>query len=284
MVERPNRRFVIGAMVGVLASLGVALIAQIPDRAPAPAKVTVIPAAPVVVPMPITVAPPVAEAVILPPPPPVRAATPFLQAQCLYGEDAPDVDRATCDWDDGFPAIAADGKTIVVKHTDEDGGRGNPNLRIEFFDVATGKRLRSVKILDGDEYDTTKYDALLLALDLRIAKLNAQLDGYRTLATLDNIEEQNLEGTRLRVDRHDSIVRIVDTDSQRAIYHRNFAASVVYPNHKSDPDRECSGLAQLGDISVWWDETTRTLVSAVFYAYGGCMCDGQTDTFVKRVP
>lgn len=235
-----------------------------PSPVPPAPKVTVVLAVPIVVPIPI--AAPVAAA-----PPTVLAAVPFIQAQCLAVQDEP---PPSCAWDDGFPAISRDGTTIAVKHTGEDGGRGNPNLRIELFDVATNKRLRSVTILTGDEYD--RWDALKATVAARAAKLNAQLDGYRTL--------QNIEATStLELEQQDALVRVVDTETHRAIYQRDFDAAVVYPNHKSDPDRECSGLSQIGGIDAWWDAGTRTLVTSVMYAYGGCLCGEQTDTFVKRL-
>jgi hypothetical protein len=60
--------------------------------------------------------------------------------------------------------------------------------------------------------------------------------------------------------------------------HRTFVLGATV-----DPDRACSGLSQLGEIGTWWDPDTKTLVASVMYAYGGCMCGEQTDTFVKRL-
>ena len=288
MVEPPNRTFILGTTIGggiVLASVAVALILRFPADPPAPPpapKVMIMPAAPSVVPIHI-------EAPTPPEPPPseafttVHASVPFLQARCLNPADPPTSGLDSCAWEDGFPAISRDGKTVVVKHIDEDGGRGNPNLRVEFFDVATNKRLRSVTILTGDEYDPETWDALQKIVEPRVAKLNAQLDGYRALEPIGNNDEELEHPTTLRFEQRESKLQIIDPQTRRAIFHRNFDAAVVYPNHKSDPDRECSGLSQLGDIPSWWDADTKTIVVSVTYASGGCICGEQTDTFVKRL-
>lgn len=291
-MEPPNRTFVLGAMIGggaLLASIAAAIILRLPEDPPPPApiaRVSVIPAAPVVVPVPITITPtpsppppPAAPELV---PPPIRAATPYLQAHCLAVNI--DDEHLTCEWDRGFPAISADGKTIVVEHVHEDGGRGNPNLTLEFIDVATAKRMHSIVVVDPDEYvEGIVIPAVQAKIARRVAKAQQRIDagGYRTLEPLSRMDEET--GTKLRVDVRGSKLRIVDVERRRAILHVDYAAEVVYPNHKLDPERECSGLSQAGEMPTWWDATTRTIVTNVTYHSGGCMCGSELRTFVRRI-
>ena len=143
-VQPPNRSFVIGAMIGggaLIASIAAAVTVRMPSE-PSPvaplapvANVTVSPAAPIVVPVPIMITPPAPPPSPAPEPAPIRASAPFLQAQCVLDSSA----ASSCEWDRGFPAISADGRTMVYENVADDGGRGYPNLTITFVDVATSK-------------------------------------------------------------------------------------------------------------------------------------------------
>ena len=285
-VVPPNRGFLVGAWIGgsaLVVSIAAAVIMRMPDAPPAPvAKVTVAPAAPVVVPVPITIMPPAPPppppSPAEPEPPPIRAARPFLQAACVL----PDGEAASCTWDRGFPAISEDGQTIVREAIADDGGRGHPNLAIEFVDVATSKVTKSVLILDANEYDP-EHQQLTARIGKRVAAAQKLIaaGGYRSLLPLARLDDPT--GGTLRVEPNGGAVRIIDTEKRLAIFQASFEASVVAPDHKDDAERECSGLSA-HEPSVWFDEHTRIALVTVDYTYGGCMCGSETRVFVTRVP
>ncbi len=270
----------------LIASIAAALIMRIPsDPPPAPlvapvANITVSPAAPVVVPVPITITPPA------PPPPapepapaPIRASTPFLQTQCVLDSSA----ALSCAWDRGFPAISADGQTMVYELVADDGGRGYPNLTITFVDVATSKVKKSVRILDSNEYDPENPRKLEAKIEKRVRNVHKLIEagGYHSLQRLPHLDEVNV-ASKLRVDSQGGVMRIVDTEQQRAIYQASFESSVVFPDHKDDVDADCSGM-NARELTVSWDEQTRMALVTVLYMHGGCMCGSSTKVFVRHV-
>jgi hypothetical protein len=286
-VVPPNRGFLIGAWIGgsaLLVSIAAAVVMRMPDAPPAPvAKVTVSPAAPIVVPVPITITPPPPPPPVViaePEPAPIRAATPFLQAACVLA----DGDTPSCTWDRGFPAISSDGRTMVREAVADDGGRGHPNLSIEFVDVATSKVERSVLILDAEEYDPENHDKLAATIQKRVAAAQKLLaaGAYRSLLPLAHIDDATSGGT-LRIEPSGGAVRIIDTRTRLAIFQASFEASVVAPEHKYDVENDCSGL-HAREPAVWFDEHTRTALVTVNYTYGGCMCGSETRVFVRRIP
>lgn len=190
----------------------------------------------------------------------VAVAAPQLDTACVYAGACP-----------GLPAISADGTLLAVLRTEEDAGRGNPNGRIEFIEVATQRLAREVLLLTIDEYDGPDPDALVTG---RISSID--LRGFRALARLDERTQPSA-----RVDG--SIIRIRDRARGtrfRADYEARSAAQ--HP----DPDRAagCSSLNQYGDIPAWWDADTRTIVTSVRYTFGGCLCGSKTDLHVERLP
>src|SRR5512143_579195 len=111
----------------------------------------------VVVMPPVVVTPPAPVATEVPPPPSppkpepaLHAMNPMIDTLCVIPGVAPD---ARCTWDDGFPALSPDGKTVAIAYHPDDGERGNPDLTIRFVDVASSKVVRDDLVLAPDEYD-----------------------------------------------------------------------------------------------------------------------------------
>jgi hypothetical protein len=113
---------------------------------PAP-QVTVAPAPVVMPPTPVVVqAPTPPEPPPAPPAPQPRAQVPMLDAGCvmnLPGSTA----NPTCAWDDGFPAISADGALIATKYAPTMGGSDLYGLSIHLIDTKTSRVVRDSVIL-----------------------------------------------------------------------------------------------------------------------------------------
>ena len=241
--------------------------------------------------------------VIRPPPPPIlepsapevpevpepRATAPVIRAECV----ARSVDAEQpphCMWDTGFPAISADGTTIATELIPIDDGRGNPGLTIQFLDIATNKRVKSVLVLDPDEY-VTYDDAKRPALDKRIARRAARLQdalvGYRSMLRLGASTDDSStvrEAGGVRADTLDDAVRIVDTATNLAIWQRRFDVAVEFPNRKLDGER-CEPITA-SEISAAWDPQTRTALASVDYLTGPEFCghDVQRDYAMRVKP
>ena len=252
-VEPP--RLIIGAAALGLAGLLGALVgvASRPAAVPGPTQVVAVPVVirtPVVMPVEVPVAVQVPAA-------PEPEAKPALQARCI----GPVGNADGCDANDGFPAISADGKTVVAKEFPEDGGRGNPGLNLQFIDVATSK-VTTVKILDPNEYDETGKHVKLVAK--RVAAVQKKLTHYRSLVALD-------EQSSPRADRTQTSITV--TDGTRQIFQHAYP-DVEAPHADDDNGDQCAG-ARTVSVDAWLDRETRTLVTGVTQSYGGpCWCGG----------
>lgn len=264
-----------------------------------PLEVT-LPAAPpitVVAPQPAPPpAPVVEEPQQLPPP---RALSPRLDAQCFHidspEEEPPEDTRKSCAWDDGFPAVSRDGKLVVTKVIDEDGGRGNPNLTIRFLDVATSKIVRDIVVLDADEvdamYDDSGKDTKRVQLEQKVAQRMASAQrvidqrGYRALEHLGSNDQYadvvTTDRTKVYAEFDTSVVRAIDPGTNRVLWSHRF--DVPNPNKRKSDDDECAGWS-LRELEVAWDPETRIVIGASQYDTGGCLCDTVGVEKIARMP
>lgn len=262
-----------------------------------PVAVTVPTAAPptVTVTAPAPLPAPEPPPVVAPPSEPPRRLTPQLQAYCALSPDgyAP----GACEWDDGFPAISADGTLIASKHIPDDGGRGNPGLEIWFVDTATGKTVSTNVILSPDEYmvddgtNTSKVAKLYERVVARGAKVQQTLDvgAYRTMTFLGRGGQRMTDdGTAPKpvhttpyADIDNGAVRIVDPATNTVIWQHVFG--VAGGSAKDNPDEMCGGWG-LWNMEIWWDPTTRIAIADEWYRTGGCMCPDVPVVEVARVP
>jgi len=223
------------------------------------------------------------------PKPSPHAIAPHLDAGCMipHGEVAPGaVDP--CAWDDGFPAISADGALIAIKYSPDYGPRDGSDLIIRFIDTKTSNVVRDDMISGIDEkLDDPKIGAQLFR---RVAPVQRLLDArhFRTLIPLGSGGETGIQadpavqtGTKTYAEIVDGAVRIVDPATATEIWRGGFSAARPGPAPREDSD---CGSWNLHSTTVWWDPRTKTVLALLHYFTGGCMCPGGNVAQVARIP
>jgi hypothetical protein len=225
-----------------------------------------------------------------------RAITPRLEPACfhIYSPEEDSPAHKSCEWDDGFPAVSRDGKLVVTKYVEDDGGRGNPNLRIRFLDVATSKVVRDVLVLDADEVDAmyddegqaTKRAQLERKVAQRMATAQRLIDarGYRSLEHLGTNDAHNQfisnDRSKIHAEFDATAVRAIDPATNRVLWQRRFDVPNPTPDNGHD---ECMGWG-LRELDIAWDPETRVVIATSQYDRGGCMCSTDVVQQVVRVP
>ena len=205
---------------------------------------------------------------------------PRVDADCIDGAVA-DLASPACSWDDGFPAISADGTLIVDAEIPDSGGMGAPGLSILFTNAATSKVVRSVNVLSPGEipYGEAMSDKMRATVRKRTAAVQKDIDakGFRALVTLDDIampagSEIPLDPNRPGVyaEYAGEVMRLLDPQTKTEIWRHRFSSPSPWTT-KPDPDKECQGWT-FARLSTWWDPTSRTVFAKLLYHYGGCMC------------
>lgn len=296
-IPRPRARLLAAVgLAAVFASGIVTAIALRPAKAPvihvaAPTtQTTVLPfAVPSVVVLPAPAPPPAPEPVVAIPPPP-RALVPMIDSSCLLG--------GSCDWDDGFPAISADGTLIAIKYIPDDGGRGYPGMSIQLINAKTSRVVTTYSLLSPDEYLEPE-DKGIAKLQAKIVKRTAiaqrALDAkkFRSLTRLGEVIEPGDEPAEvtepvapLRAERIGDAVRLIDnTDSAAGtvIWQRRFPVEAEYPQAAHDPEQEGCYPSSTRAVSLAWDPTTRTVLAETSYASGPCYCGDEIKYYVTRL-
>jgi hypothetical protein len=227
-----------------------------------------------------------------PPPPPPVVRAPHLQAPVLDAGCVLPVETdtpSTCGWDDGFPAISKDGRTVAVKYAQDPGPRGGSSLTIRFIDTTTSRVTRDIELLSideswaGMETDKTKANAALDKLQAeipaRVAKAQRLLDAgqFRTLTPLGTSNEPLADLDKVHADIVGNAARVVDPATGAVLWQGHFGAASHRVAHSED---EMCGGWSLSHLGLWWDPATRTVLGRMTYRTGGCMC---TDEFLDQV-
>jgi hypothetical protein len=266
-----------GLVVAIAASVRPTVETRI-TAAPVVTPVLLTPPPIVVLPAPVVAAAAPAEE----PPPRPRALAPALDGNCVLPADEM---PPSCSWDDGFPAISADGSQIAIKEYPDDGGRGNPGLTIRFVDVETSRLVRAVVVLDPDEYDEDAVPQLQAKIDRRALAIQRTLDAgrYRTLELLSEDDASNRPAdTAIHAELDGDLMRIVDPATATVLWRHRF----VHPAPRrasSDDDDFCGGWS-LYAMSSWWDPPTGTVLASSLYRTGGCLCTDVSVDAVAQIP
>jgi hypothetical protein len=232
----------------------------------------------------------------------LRALVPQVWAECVIprGEElgeAPTPNQAMCSWDDGFPAVSDDGRTIIMKH-EEMHPDGLPNLSIRFIDTRTSRLARDLVILGSQEYSNVVYGAdKALAFD-RLRELRAQIrrrvavaqqaiaaGRFRTMTTLGEwFASGSARGERRPRDEvyaeiAGGAVRVIDPKTVTVPFQRTFWRDPPTPG---DPNKDCSGWS-LYSTTVWWDLRARVVLADQTYHFGGCLCGSLEHVEVARL-
>ncbi len=279
--------FVVGAMLWRSE-----IVVAPPVVAVAAPTVTVTPPA-LVLPAPQVVvqAPPPPPPVEPPPPPVLRALTPTLDAACVMPAPA-EASRPTCAWDDGFPAISADGRLIATKAPELSAGPEHNGLSIHFIDARTSRVVRDVLIATSEELftvaeaqraeateqDATKRDRVFATIARRVATVQHTLDTrrFRTLRLLASVrlgysgDEPSQPGPDpIYAEIVGTTARIIDSTARQVLWRGELG--VAGPVRDESSTSDCGGWAPWS-IALWWDPATRHLLADSSYRTGGCMC------------
>lgn len=294
-----SRRIVPFAIAGIAIGLSLTTGMLIAGDRTATTTMIPIPVVPpaVTITTPQAAAPPVTVTVTTPPPTPIeelpkpayRALKPELDPSCIAADLDTDL-QPVCTWDDGFPAISGDGTTLVSASPPDDGGRGNPGLRITFIDLATQKVVRSILVLDPDDHDpdNPNNDKVRAKTAKRAAEAQKLIDAgdYRSLISLgentaDSISTSTSpDTTGIHAEFSGSSMRLVDPATRTTLWRHRFSAPspIAKPNHEQD----CQGWS-LAQVDAWWDPSTRIVIGNLLYHHGGCMCGSSSITQVFRL-
>lgn len=157
------------------------------------------------------------------PAPPARRSRP-------QPEGSPPI--AACSWDDGFPAISADGMLLVKKSQDARPS-GSMGLAIGFFDVDTSRLVRQVILLSPDrDYDAEGKlrSGIEGRVEQRVAVLQRTLDakGFHTLIELGSSEPgvAAAEETRIHAELDGAAARIIDPARSAVLWQHSFVSNV----------------------------------------------------------
>lgn len=284
-----------------------AIVVAPPVIVPAP-QVTVTPAPVVMPPTPVVVqAPKPPEPPPAPPAPQPRALVPTLDAGCVI--DLPgSTPSPTCAWDDGFPAISADGALIATKYVSPTAGSDTHDLSIHFIDTRTSRVVRDSVIVTTDELDAVlyppgkpvglplddrqmqQYQRLLSTISRRAAGVQRALDArhFRTLhplgwahASMGADETPSNRGPEpIYAEIVGTTARVIDSTASQVLGRGEFY--VAGPSRREDDMSEC-GIWTPWSIDLRWDPETRQVLALQTYRTGGCMCPDVPTETVQRL-
>ena len=275
-----------------------------------PAQVNVAPAPVLLPPTPVVAeapAPPAVPSVPVPPPNP-RALVPMLDASCVIAN--PSVPNPTCAWDDGFPAISADGAVIATKHFPDTGYSDYAGLSIRFIDTKTSRVVRDSKLMTADEQavmfsaetagsgDASSDDkqqqrrqrvAIAVAGRVDAVQRTFEAKHFRSLRALGSASIRDVSEPAASQRGPDPIyaeivgttARIVDSKASQVLWRHEFY--VGGPEHVANEHSDCTGWSPWF-IELWWDPETRHVLAKQSYRTGGCMCSEVSVETVARIP
>ena len=269
----------LGALIGKTAGGSAARLIPITTpvvveapRVPAPVvTVHVQPPAPAVAPP----APPTAAPAPTPAPRP-RALVPHLDAWCIMPVEDGAEPLAACAWDDGLPAISADGALIARKVLDGH-PTGATGVAIELLDTKTSRRVRRMALIAPErDHDAEGKPRPELAgrIVQRAAAAQRTLDagGFRSLIALGDsgsVSDSRGAAPQIHAQFDDrGAMQIVDPARGVVLWQHRFGPSAPA---STDPTGLC-GSPDLRHLSAWWDPATGLVAAALTTTTGGCMC------------
>jgi hypothetical protein len=269
-----------------------------------PAPLVTVTPAPVVLPAPVAVeAPPAPAAVEQPPAPQPRALVPKLDPACVIMSF--DSVNPICTWDDGFPAISADGTLIATRFSPPTGPSSFYGLSIHFIDAKTSRLVRDTVILalgeadqsdapDNGDPNDEKMQArrrLQTTIDRRVAAVQRTLDAkqFRSMvslgsshSTLGSDDPETARGPEtIYAEILGTTARVIDSEARTVLWRGDFG--VAGPKRSDDDTSDCGGMS-LWSIALWWDPATRFVLAGSTYRTGGCMCRDLDFESVKQMP
>ena len=214
-----------------------------------------------------------------------RAIAPRLDAACVF--PASDNVADECAWDDGFPAVSADGALIATKYFPDDAGRGNPGLSIRMIDVQSSRIIRDVLILSPDEADVADHEGAQLQarIERRVAQIQHTIDvqRFRTLVPLGTTDqdrgEVNNDVSQVHAEFSGTALRIIDPITSSVLWQHRLETRRATTVSQDD----LCGSWTLRAVTAWWDPTTKTVLAKQEYATGGCLCAIEQVEHVRRI-
>ena len=232
------------------------------------------------------------------PRPRARAVQPHLDAACVIDDSS-----AACQWDDGFPAISSDGRTVAMKYSPSSEATVQ-ELSVRFYDARSGTLLRSSEITAGPGYDDDDANTPVVVAE-RAARVNAALTAqqYRSMDLVPYVDptadpDGGPGAPTAIVPRgfYDDLHVELAGDHMRLVEPAGLAGSAVdrvllqrdigvpNPRPHADPDTEgCAGWSTWSRAFAW-DRASSTLAVTTMYRTGGCTCPDLPVLTVRRAP
>lgn len=278
-MERPDlrpriRRGVVAISALALATGSVGAILAL-RRAPTGPLIITMPSAPaptVTVPAPIVT-------VTVPAPPPApdkptivpRMLAPHLDAGCLLPDSS--TEPTPCSWDNGFPAVSADGKLVAVERSETSPGDGSTMaVWIELLDAKTAGVVRRLDLLTPADLALERSIALA-RIATRTDAAQRVLDGrhYETLIALGN-QDMPEDAEHVHAEFLGGQARIVDPVSATVLWQGEpGVASPTRVGLSADEGGDC-GSWNLHSTRLWWRPDAKVVLGELTYFTGGCMC------------
>jgi hypothetical protein len=275
------------AVAGCCLAAGVGAGLAIPRNA-APALPPIVAPGPAVV---VKMEPPSIVLPEPPPPPPAplppivhppRPLSPVLDADCMLPPDIVETDApSTCGWDDGFPAISKDGRTIAMKYSADPGPRGGSSVAVRFVDAKTSRVTREITLLSPDEFfaDKEARDKVRAQIPGRVESVQRMLDAgqFRAMIPMGSSKQPLEDRDHMHAEIVGGAARIVDPVTASVVWQGHFGAPAPHVEH---PEEAMCSSWNLAGLSLWWDPVTKSVLGQMMYRTGGCMC---TDEEIEQV-
>jgi hypothetical protein len=283
---RLRRSVQVTFVLAIAGAASVATLALTPERtALVPISVPV----PITVAAPrpsVTVSPPAVSVTVAPPPQPSQAPvfrrrTPIVDVDCMMPGQ---VSGDACSWDDGFPAISADGRLIALRTSVSPPSGVAVTTGIELIDSATSKVVRRDDVVTyGDDHRLPP--ATEARARARAAAVQRFLDErqFRTLSALGSsrVEEVGPGDPReVHAEYEGTAMRIVDPATARVLWQGRWTVTRPKP---AAAESDCASWDFHG-VTAWWDPSSRTVLAQLAYLTGGCTCPTEYFLQVRRTP
>lgn len=171
---------------------------------------------------------------------------------------------------DGFdagclPALTTDRRNLVVATVDGDGGRGNPNLRIDLLRSADGASVRALPVATADEWDAWDEAARAAHVKPRLDAVNALL--AQGVTSLERVP--SAAGEQANQQLHGGGYDFAARDGKLVVARAGQTVATLPLPAMEKPGKGCRGVNGPYVDGLWLEAGATSPVLAVRVAYHG---------------